>query len=521
MVLRYIVMSAVLFAAVVLLASMQADGQAPVASPSATVNIQPNVLRLDGEHPAEFSVIVTPPPGDHAYLDAGKDGALLPVAIDLDALAQGGLQVQHVSAPQGQWDAQFGATVLRGEGVFRYQLTAPSRSPEGTRDYAVTVRSQVCDDTTGACYFPHTTSLSLRVAVLRRAVRTASGPVTPGVTAPTPLRPSTTRTDSGVTPRRAVAESAGASAPHGDSVQYTPRTSQPGHGLLVWMLLAFVAGLVLNVMPCVLPVVSIKVLSFVQQAGESRRRVLAMGLVFAAGMLTVFLALAAVAILFGLGWGQQFQSQAFLIILITLVFAFALSLFGVYDFAVPTGVNALAAATTREGFASVYLKGVLATLLATPCSGPFLGSTMAWTLTQPPSIVLLMFSMLGLGMAMPYVVLTAHPESLTRLPKPGAWMETFKQIMGFLLMGTVAYLMISPPAPLAAVNGGVAALCRLWRLAVGALLMEHPITYGPRVAAGVCAADRGVWGLLLLSHVARRLATRGQSRARRARLGAI
>jgi len=209
------------------------------------------------------------------------------------------------------------------------------------------------------------------------------------------------------------------------------------------MLLAFVAGLLLNIMPCVLPVVSIKVLSFVQQAGESRRRVLTMGLVFAAGMLTVFLALAVAAILFGLGWGQQFQSQAFLIVLIALVFAFALSLFGVYELGVPTAVGTLAATTSRKGLGSIYLKGGLATLLATPCSGPLLGSTLAWTLTQPPIIVLLMFGMLGLGMASPYVVLTAHPALLTRLPKPGAWMETFQQIMGFLLIGTVVYLMIS------------------------------------------------------------------------------
>lgn len=226
-------------------------------------------------------------------------------------------------------------------------------------------------------------------------------------------------------------------------LQYAPRTNKPSHGLLVWMLLAFIAGLLLNIMPCVLPVMSIKVLSLVQHTGESRRRAFGLGLVFAAGMLTVFLALAGAAILFGLGWGEQFQSQMFLVIMIAIVFAFALSLFGVYEFGVPHTVGSLAVHTTQEGFGSAFLKGVLATVLATPCSGPFLGSTLAWTLTQPPITVLLIFTMLGIGMALPYVILTTHPAFLKYLPKPGPWMETFKHIMGFLLLATVVYLMVS------------------------------------------------------------------------------
>ncbi|HEY3379360.1 MAG TPA: cytochrome c biogenesis protein CcdA [Armatimonadota bacterium] len=420
-------------------AKVHAQPGGPAESPSATVRIEPVTLRLARHAPAEFTVRVTPPSGHHAYLDAGKDGTLLPIDITLAALAQAGLQVRPVSKPKGEWDGQFAATVLRREGAFRYQVTAPATAQAGTHTYAVTVRSQVCNDANGACYFPHVDVLHLQVAIGTGTVPAASN-VLPRKTS-VPVHQAAAPTV-GAVRDSAPTNSASHAAPRDDS-QYTPRTSQPGHGLLVWLLLAFVAGLLMNIMPCVLPVVSIKVISFVQQAGESRRRVLAMGLLFAAGMLTVFLALALAAILFGLGWGQQFQSQAFLITLIALVFAFALSLFGVYEFGMPITVGTLAATTTREGLGSVYLKGVLATLLATPCSGPLLGSTLAWTLTQPPVTVLAMFSMLGLGMALPYVVLTAHPALLTRLPKPGPWMETFKQIMGFLLVGTVAYLMIS------------------------------------------------------------------------------
>ena len=448
---RYLVLS-VLVAVAVLFAAATAHAQAGGAAESfATARIEPPTLRLASMLPVEFTVRITPPAGCHAYLDAGKDGTLLPIEITLTAFAQAGLRVRLIGKPAGAWDGQFGATVLRREGVFRYQLTAPKKVQAGTHDYAVTVRSQVCNDASGACYFPHVESLHLQVTIGKGTVHAAPSHVAPRET-PAPEQQASSPATAGAVPSDAApgptrASSVGTSAPI-DSFQYTPRTSRPSHGLLVWMLLAFVAGLLLNIMPCGRPVVSIKVLSFVQQAGESRRRVLTMGLVFAAGMLTVFLALAVAAIVLGLGWGQQFQSQAFLIILIALVFAFALSLFGVYEFGVPQAVGTLVATTTREGLGSVYLKGVLATLLATPCSGPLLGSTLAWTLTQPPAIVLLLFSTLGLGMALPYVVLTAHPALLTRLPKPGPWMETFKQLMGFLLMGTVAYLMISLDQPL-------------------------------------------------------------------------
>ena len=225
---------------------------------------------------------------------------------------------------------------------------------------------------------------------------------------------------------------------------FAPRTGESGqHGLVVWLALAFLAGMLMNVMPCVLPVISIKVLSFVQQAGESRGRMLALGSVFGAGMLLVFWALAITAISMGLSWGQQFQSFGFMVVMIAIVFAFALSLLDVFTLGVPKAVNTLAAGMGREGLGDAFFKGMLATLLATPCTGPFLGGTLTWTLSQTPMTIFLIFTMLGLGMALPYVVLTAFPKLLAFLPKPGAWMETFKQAMGFLLLVTVVYLMIS------------------------------------------------------------------------------
>jgi suppressor for copper-sensitivity B len=224
---------------------------------------------------------------------------------------------------------------------------------------------------------------------------------------------------------------------------FKPQQKVRTHNSIIWLLIAFIAGMLMNVMPCVLPVVSIKILSFVQQAGESRTRILALGSAFGAGMLVVFWMLAATAIYFGMNWGDQFQSQAFMVILIAVIFAFALSLLGVFELGVPKSIGKLSGGINREGIGDAFFKGMLATVMATPCSGPFLGSTLAWTLSQPSMTIFMIFTMLGLGMALPYVILTASPKLLKLVPKPGEWMVTFKEIMGFVLLITTVYLMIS------------------------------------------------------------------------------
>lgn len=241
------------------------------------------------------------------------------------------------------------------------------------------------------------------------------------------------------------APTAGAATVDWDEVSYPAyrvRERESERGLGMWLLFAFIAGVILNVMPCVLPVVSIKILSFVQQAGESRARIFQLGLAFSAGILVVFLGLAAAAAFAGKGWGEQFQSQEFLVVMIAIVFGFSLSLFDVFEIGVPDQVGSMAA-QRREGLGDAFFKGMMATVLATPCSGPFLGSTLAWALTQPSTVVFLIFTFVGLGMAAPYVLLTANPGFLKYVPKPGQWMQTFKHLMGFLLLGTVIFLMIS------------------------------------------------------------------------------
>ena len=218
-----------------------------------------------------------------------------------------------------------------------------------------------------------------------------------------------------------------------------------GGGIWRFLLMAVVGGLILNLMPCVLPVISLKMMSLVSQAGESVARVRQLGLAFTAGILATFLALAAtvVALQAGgeqIGWGFQFQSPAFVLFLTGLVFVLGLSLFGVVTFRLP-GSGSFGGLGDGEGVGSSFANGVLATVLATPCTAPFLGAALGFAFSQSAPIIFAVFAAAALGMALPYLLLTWYPGWMRYLPKPGAWMERFKQGMGFLLMATVLWLM--------------------------------------------------------------------------------
>lgn len=212
-------------------------------------------------------------------------------------------------------------------------------------------------------------------------------------------------------------------------------------GILV---LAFIGGLILNLMPCVFPVLGIKIMGFVGQAGESRKKIAEHGLVFTLGVLLSFWILAAALLLLRsggnqLGWGFQLQSPGFVFILTMLLFAFALNMAGMFEVgqsAVGVGSNL----TAKSGLSGSFFSGVLATVVATPCAAPFLAPALGAALTFPPLGSLAVFTFIALGLSTPYLLLSIFPSLLKWLPKPGAWMETFKQFMSFLLFATVAYL---------------------------------------------------------------------------------
>ena len=213
--------------------------------------------------------------------------------------------------------------------------------------------------------------------------------------------------------------------------------------------LAMLAGLILNVMPCVLPVIGLKILGFVNEAHGDRRKASLLTLVYAAGMIGFVLAFGFTSIAVRsftnqtLGWGSQFGNTTFQILITSFMFALALSFLGVWEFPIPgfaTGAKSTEL-STRQGVTGAFAKGVITTLLATPCSGPFLGSALAVSLTQPAWVVILIFLGVGLGMASPYLAIAAFPSALKFIPKPGPWMETFKEFLAFpLLLSVVAFV---------------------------------------------------------------------------------
>jgi thiol:disulfide interchange protein/DsbC/DsbD-like thiol-disulfide interchange protein len=219
---------------------------------------------------------------------------------------------------------------------------------------------------------------------------------------------------------------------------------QPGLGLLVALALALAGGMILNLMPCVFPVVSIKVLGFVEQSQGDAKRLRTHGLVFAAGVLVSFWAVAGLLLALrasglALGWGYQLQSPLVVAALAVLFSVLALNLSGVFE----TGarVQALAGKVGQgSGYRGSFLAGLLATLVATPCTAPFMGAALGYAMTQSAAAALLVFSALAVGMAAPYVALSAMPRLLQRLPRPGRWMETFKQVLAFPLYITVVWL---------------------------------------------------------------------------------
>ena len=224
----------------------------------------------------------------------------------------------------------------------------------------------------------------------------------------------------------------------------TPAADTSWSGLLQAIALAFLGGLVLNLMPCVFPVLSIKVLSLVRHSGDTPARIRLNGLAYAVGIVASFVALA--AILLGIraggseiGWGFQLQSPVMVAALAFLLMAVGLSLSGLVEFG--TSLASLAGGiSTRTGPSGSFATGVLAALVATPCTAPFMGAAIGYALTTSGLAALAVFVALGLGMAAPFLALTLRPSLLARLPRPGAWMETLKQVLAFPVYATVAWL---------------------------------------------------------------------------------
>jgi thiol:disulfide interchange protein len=220
---------------------------------------------------------------------------------------------------------------------------------------------------------------------------------------------------------------------------------EPEHSLATLLLFAVLGGLILNLMPCVFPVLSIKALNVMEQAKKHPAEVRAKGLVFAAGVIVSMLCLAGVLLVLRaggeqLGWGFQLQSPLFVTLLVYLLLAVGLNLSGVFE--VGGGLAGVGDNLTQgDSYSASFFTGVLATLVATPCSAPFMAPAVGAALTQAPFNALCIFAALGVGIALPFVLLSFAPWMRGVLPKPGAWMDTLKQVFAFPVYATAAWLL--------------------------------------------------------------------------------
>ncbi|HVR29199.1 MAG TPA: thioredoxin family protein [Thermoanaerobaculia bacterium] len=341
--------------------------------------------------------------------------------------------------PHRMWTAQFEdepLAVYEGEVRMLAAVTVPAEWAAPAAEILAKLRYQACDDR--QCLPPRETS-----ARVIFAVGEPGEPVHEALFAPL---------DAGAAPPTDRRERAGTTAAE----------------LAVILLLGVLGGLVLNAMPCVLPVLSLKLVGILQHAGRDRRAIVVGGLATSAGIVASFLALALLAIAVraagGLvGWGVQFQNPVFVTFLTVVVVLFCLNLWGVFEVPLPRALSRFGVGGAHEGALGHFATGLFATLMATPCSAPFLGTAVGFGLAQSAGVIVAVFTAIGVGMALPYLFMAAVPSSVSRLPRPGAWMLQLKVILGFLLAGAAVWLLYVlssqvTPERLAAIEVGLLVL---------------------------------------------------------------
>ena len=367
----------------------------------------------------EIAVVVTIEPGWHTNSHVPTYEGLIGLDVSFE-LPSGWPAPSEPVYPPGEMKS-FSFTpepisVYDGEAVIRSTVEVPVDAIEGTYPLRATVTYQACDDK--ICLPPVTTDVTLGLTVGAGGVASEDWAMIAG----------------------------GESAISSPGAISTTSPRGPGRGILWFVLVGFLGGLILNVMPCVLPILSLKVFGLVKSAEGGRRNLTVGGVSTALGILLSFWLLAAAAIIArsagaAVGWGIQFQEPIFVASLAIVILLFSLNLWGLFEIRTPRFAGRVAVAAPNEGLAGHLTTGFFATLMATPCSAPFLGTALGFAFTQSAATTLGMFTSIGVGMASPYLLLAAFPAVGGLLPRPGRWMETFRIVMGFLLVGAAVWLL--------------------------------------------------------------------------------
>ncbi|MDR7100677.1 thiol:disulfide interchange protein DsbD [Lysobacter niabensis] len=358
------------------------------------------------------------------------------------AAAKAGIAAGRPKWPRGtaHHDEHFGDVI-----VFFDQIDVPlplQRTRTDAAKLTLTTTFQGCQ-TDGICYPPMTRSVTLDVPA--GTITPVANPSDTALTETAATGAVPANAASATTTAQADDAAAGAQPRAASSTAAVPGVLPRGGNLNLFsaLALALLGGLILNLMPCVLPVLSLKALSLAGN-GEDPARARRHALWYTAGVVLSFILLGGLALALrqaglALGWGFQLQQPLVVALLALLMFGLGLSMSGVWHVG-GRWTGAGHALTTRSGPLGDFFTGVLAVVVATPCTAPFMGAALAWAFTAPPLIALLVFLVLGLGLALPFLLIGFVPALAHRLPRPGAWMETFKQALAFPLYLTAAWL---------------------------------------------------------------------------------
>ena len=320
----------------------------------------------------------------------------------------------------GEW-----VNIYRDKALF--YLFIPDKLKTDNNTLSITVDTLFCDDIS-CTPFTKTVTTTLKNA---DGSRTSDNSIPPGFTQSN--IPQSSDKDEAVTndkPSSAI--------PQIEKPLFIERSSVTT--VLGAIITGLLAGLFLNIMPCVLPVLSLKLMYLIKNSGKSRSMIITNSIFYSIGIILTFFILATLAAFAGHNWGSLFQNTAFIRIMTVIIFTMALSLLGVFTFSTPPVFSSLSGKFSGN-ITSALFNGFLATVLATPCSGPFLGATLAWTLTQPPLIIYAVFLSIGTGLALPFFVLTLFPKLISYIPKGGAWSLYSERVFGFILAASAVYFL--------------------------------------------------------------------------------
>jgi len=364
------------------------------------------------------------------------------------------LQFSAVVYPKTNHKGVDGSPEYVGSVTLSLPFTVKAAAKPGKLQVKGTMSYNICKDS-GECLPPEDVegSVNLTIAEAAKTELDAAKPAVTEQDVPDPDTPVASPDTLGQDSTNVTATSAGSGTP-AESAPSDPQSKGMGK-MLKYMLFALLGGLILNITPCVLPILPIRIMSIINQAQKDRSKVLAHTLVYAVGVLVSFAILAGVFIALRVageqqGWGFQNQNPVYTLVMLSIVFVFALSLLGVFVLTAP-GMGTATRATAKKGYAGSFFGGIFAFLMAISCTGPFLGAALPFALELPSPLLMLFFLLIGLGFALPFIIIGIFPKALAIIPKPGEWMNIFKEVMGFVLL----YLVYTMVKTLLALTGGV------------------------------------------------------------------